>query len=654
MDLPNTTGHVLLSRWGMGRVERLPAFLVEAERLTRPVLGLWTYDAGLAKAKDIDAVAGWGHKPTAARARNIARKHGLPYLAVEDGFLRSCGLGVEGAPPLSLVVDRTGIYYDAQGASDLETMLENASFDDALLERASRAMQWLKHEKLSKYNTGLAPYDGPAVRRLIVDQTEGDASVLLSGAAPDAFGRMIADALRLYPAEDIAVKLHPDTMAGRRGSYLRDLSHRHGIRLLDRDYNPWDLLAATDEVATISSLFGFEALMAGKRVHCYGMPFYAGWGATHDLFACPRRTRQRGVTEIFAAAYILYARYVDPFTGKPAELEDVIGILSDRVRHARATADLRNVRAVGFSPWKMGFIPKFTGGRKRFTRRAGEGGQTQIVWGLKQEDLPPPVIRIEDGFVRSRGLGANLVRPWSLVIDRQGIYFDPRRPSGLETLLQTAALPEGQIRRARRLRAMLVENEVSKYNTGRAAAAELESLKTAAAGRTVVLVPGQVEDDASIRAGTLPGLQTNLDLLKAVRAAAPGAFILYKPHPDVEAGKRKGAIPPADALLYADALAPFVSVSALWPYVDEVHTLTSLTGFEGLLRGKAVHAYGLPFYAGWGLTNDRHPHERRTRRLTLDELIACALILYPVYYDWKSGQICNIETVIHRLSEKDC
>ena len=36
--------------------------------------------------------------------------------------------------------------------------------------------------------------------------------------------------------------------------------------------------------------------------------------------------------------------------------------------------------------------------------------------------------------------------------------------------------------------------------------------------------------------------------------------------------------------------------------VDEVHTLTSLTGFEALLRGIEVHAYGGPFYAGWGLT----------------------------------------------------
>ncbi len=56
--------------------------------------------------------------------------------------------------------------------------------------------------------------------------------------------------------------------------------------------------------------------------------------------------------------------------------------------------------------------------------------------------------------------------------------------------------------------------------------------------------------------------------------------------------------------------------------------MTSLTGFEALLRGKAVFTYGLPFYAGWGLTQDRHAHPRRHRRLSIDELVAAALIGY--------------------------
>ena len=40
-----------------------------------------------------DLVVGWGHKKTSTKARAFASQHALPYLAVEDGFLRSIGLG---------------------------------------------------------------------------------------------------------------------------------------------------------------------------------------------------------------------------------------------------------------------------------------------------------------------------------------------------------------------------------------------------------------------------------------------------------------------------------------------------------------------------------------------------------------------------------
>jgi capsular polysaccharide export protein len=59
-------------------------------------------------ARGLEAVVGWGHKPTAARAREYALRHGLPYVALEDGFLRSVGLRAS-EPPLSLVVDDLGI-----------------------------------------------------------------------------------------------------------------------------------------------------------------------------------------------------------------------------------------------------------------------------------------------------------------------------------------------------------------------------------------------------------------------------------------------------------------------------------------------------------------------------------------------------------------
>jgi capsular polysaccharide export protein len=133
-----------------------------------------------------------------------------------------------------------------------------------------------------------------------------------------------------------------------------------------------------------------------------------------------------------------------------------------------------------------------------------------------------------------------------------------------------------------------------------------------------------------------------------VRAANPDAAILYKPHPDVEAGHRKGAIPDGLAGEFADNVVRNISTAALLDEVDELHTLTSLAGFEALLRHRRVVAYGRPFYSGWGLTHDIVPFSRG-RRLRLEELVAGALILYPRYIDPVTGLPCPPEIVIERL-----
>lgn len=638
---PASYKRVLVSRFGAGRVPHLAAFLPEAREIAMPLTGIWPDSPFLGT---FDAVAGWRRR----RSRAVAAQAGVPYIAMEDGFLRSFDLGVAGAPPLSLVVDKTGMYYDASAPSDLENILNVGDITEAERQRAAIALDWLRAEKLSKYNKGLHAYDGVPIKRLIIDQTAGDASVLHSGQSEDVFEKMIADALATYAARDVAVKLHPDTMQGKKAGYLRDLAQSHGLRLIDTPCNPWDLMATVDEVATLSSQLGFEALMAGKKVICYGLPFYAGWGVTEDKLPCPRRTAKRDVVDIFAAAYLRYARYVDPFTGKATTLEETIGYLSDLKRHESRTAAFKGAEAAGFSPWKRHFIPRFIGSRPRFVSvlpHAKKADREVIVWGLKQDKTPYPVVRMEDGFIRSRGLGAKLVRPWSLVMDTRGIYFDPRQPSDLEHILQHADMSEGLLQRAAKLREMLVKHAVSKYNTGKPRAARKE-----VNGRRVILVPGQVEDDASIRVGTQASMNTNLALLQTVRQSNPDAYVIYKPHPDVEAGKRRGAIPRNLAFQFCDDLAEGTSIASLWPEVDAVYTLTSLTGFEGLLRGKDVHVFGRPFYAGWGLTTDYADMPRRTRLLTLDALVAGVIVLYPFYFDWQTRSLTTPETVIRRLA----
>ena len=255
------------------------------------------------------------------------------------------------------------------------------------------------------------------------------------------------------------------------------------------------------------------------------------------------------------------------------------------------------------------------------------------------------VVRMEDGFLRSVGLGSDFHVPYSLVLDKKGIYYDPSRPSELEYILEKGGFDGRLLDRARCLKQQIISKEVTKYNVGTDMADDL-SLPS---DKLIIFVPGQVENDASLLRCS-SDIDTNVKLLEAVRKARPQAFILYKPHPDVLAGNRAGRIPNGTACKFCDRIVGTISAGTLINQVDEVHTISSLTGFEALLRSKNVYTYGGPFYAGWGLTADRLLFPRRTRRVTLDELIAATLILYPTYYDWETNMFCGPETILHRLS----
>lgn len=258
-------------------------------------------------------------------------------------------------------------------------------------------------------------------------------------------------------------------------------------------------------------------------------------------------------------------------------------------------------------------------------------------------DYRVPILHLEDGFYRSVGLGSDRVRPHSIVLDAKGLYFDPRGPSDLEVLLNTADFDVNEITRARRVRKVISDYGLTKYNTESIAQANWPSC-----GKEVIFVPGQVEDDASIVHGC-SDTRTNLGLLQAVRGEFPNAFIVYKPHPDVVSGNRLGGVESSALSRYADLIERQVSVVSCIEASDAVHTMTSTAGFDALLRGKPVVVHGRPFYAGWGLTDDKLRLERRTRHLNLDELVAGTLLRYPLYWDWKLGQFTTCERVLLRL-----
>ncbi|MEJ8475083.1 hypothetical protein [Roseibium algae] len=312
---------------------------------------LWPFGLGL------DAIAGWGHKPTSNRARKIAARRRLPYLAFEDGFLRSVLPG-NTESPLSLVLDRSGIYYDARSASDLETFVTARSQASSLDPKIARGLEALREARLSKYNH-FEVHDiadlklGSSSRQyrvLVVDQTAGDASIVGAHATEQSFIDMLLAAVKENPKAKILIKVHPETMQGRKAGHFShasletlaaahpELAQAQGdsrLRLTPEAINPWALLEDCSKVYCVSSQLGFEALMAGCQVVTFGTGFYSGYGLTDDRNPTPLTRRQPASLEaLFAALYFDYSHYFAEFPFREISFFEAVDLLGQRIATA--------------------------------------------------------------------------------------------------------------------------------------------------------------------------------------------------------------------------------------------------------------------------------------------------------------------------------
>nr|WP_260393075.1 capsular biosynthesis protein [Ralstonia sp. SET104] len=481
------------------------------------------------------------------------------------------------------------------------------------------------------------PRERPRV--MLVDQRSG------SREHAAAFKRMVSAAQAEHPTAEFYI--WPVANGGRGClSRMRELSV-HAQRIAP-GFSFFASLSQIDHIYTVSAPEGMQALLAGVPVRVFGRPYYAGWGLTVDNLPMPERQCRPTLAALFEAVYLRLARYLDPQTHGAGSLEQVLDCI-EMQRAVRARyADYQRVTGVRFQLWKRLFATPFLtagGGALRWAGTPEEiaQGERVVLWGGKSAAGIPadaPILRMEDGFFHSVGLGSDMSRPCSQVLDRKGLYFDARSPNELTHILNGAQFDATELARAAALRELVSQLGVTKYNLGRRAPAW-----RAPAGKTVILVAGQVADDASIRFGT-GALGTAEALLEAVRRRNPDGFIVYKPHPDVLSGNRAGLVHARELADVVDAEADLLS---LVDRADEVHVLSSLAGFDALLRGKRVFTYGLPFYAGWGLTQDALVQPWRERTLTADMLVAGALLRYPLYWDWSTRLFTTPEAVVRKL-----
>ncbi|MEO9528642.1 hypothetical protein [Roseibium sp.] len=252
---------------------------------------------------------------------------------------------------------------------------------------------------------------------------------------------------------------------------------------------------------------------------------------------------------------------------------------------------------------------------------------TESVWvRMAAKLLGVPILRMEDGFLRSFGAGKLHTTPYSLVLDTGGLYFNPKTQSSLEHLLNTTVLDD-DLEQARAGIALMKAGNLTKYYEP--ATFPHPKLKRTP-GLNAILVVGQVEDDQSVRFG-FNGKMSNNDMVRRVRKQHPDAEIFYRPHPDVVFTNRKSSDPRFIEKI-CNVLPSNIPLSEVMNNVDHVYTMTSLVGMEALVIGKKVTTFGSPFYSGWGLTEDFQKTPNRTRSLTIEELFAGAYLKYPRYF----------------------
>lgn len=626
-------------------------------------------------ARADEVVVGWGRKASGRKAVQLAGKAGVPFLLLEDGFLRS--VDREGSP-LSLTLDDKGIYYDASGPSTLEEQIaEPLNAEDA--DRARRLIDDWRRLRLSKYNAQ-PDYAGSLPERyvLVVDQVAGDLSVGSGLADGASFTRMLDCALAENPDATVIVKVHPDVRTRAKAGYfsLMALEAMPRVMVIADACHPVRLIENAEAVYVVTSQVGFEALIWGRPVRAFGMPFFAGWGLTTDELTAPLRRSPVSLEQLVFAALVKYPRYADLERRVPCEAETAM-------KHVAFQREMRSrfagpVHALGFSRSKQLLLRRFLSGTElHFARNPQQvpAGATVAVWGATVPDglaAPARILRLDDGLLPSStartGLGRlgrrpverfqfrpnptegqNPAEPISWVIDDLGLYCDATRPSRLETLLQTMAFDAAVLHRAAEIRTSLRAALVTDAHTKEGQAGRAWSRPTSA--RRVILVPGQAERDGPASCNGEGG-DTDIDLLKAVRAANPDAYVVYVSRSGAICGRRNGSAARTETTCPCDEVLAHDDPCCLLDQVDEVHTFSAPVGFAALIAGRSVVCYGQPFYSGWGLTTDRLPHPRRSRRLSLDELVAASLILYPTYVSQETGAFITPEQAIEEWTRR--
>ncbi|MFT6346557.1 MAG: capsular polysaccharide export protein, partial [Myxococcota bacterium] len=530
-------------------------------------------------------------------------------------------------------------------------------------ELAENSIEKIKDYQISKYNYPFRENqdfkidDKISSKILLLDQVRGDLSLIINGQSEENFKKMYDEALIKAKGEKIYIKLHPKGCG-----YLEKIVDANKVIIIDPKVNIMSVMKKMREVFTVSSQGGFEALFFGLKVHTFGISFYSGYGLTKDYIKQPQRM-ERGLAEVFYAMYVHHATYF--LNNNIVSFEELLELIIENSQYFQKDHQSRYF-IYKISIWKRLKFVNYINSRKIYFVHSLEELQKYnlssndkvVTWGYRREKqlnflkekYGVEAIRVEDGFIRSIGLGSNLVKPYSLALDSVGIYYNYHVPSTIEKMLNEYYCSASELKSAKNIVAKILENNVNKYglDDDRSNGELEEYILKKSQGRKISLVIEQVANDLSVKLGSSEHLNTNEGLLRKVKENFPDDFIIYKRHPDVIGRNRESGISNSRIMKHADYLLGEQS-NKIMLLSDKIHVLSSLFGFEALIRNKKVYTYGMPFYAGWGLTVDLIKNVNRKRSLGLEELVYIALFKYCRYYDWENDIFLCPNSIIKKF-----
>lgn len=600
-----------------------------------PELIVVPFRTALKYKKNIDAFI-----TVKGRGAFIARFLKLPVWNIRDGVYK-----LPGKVATSFILEKTGSYTDARFSSDWEECVKATPgllkiFKDFSLNEEQNiaeysALQSMEDARLTVYAKrflsllpvsfpALSPYGidevkeilgevvnqkigieryvldaspyklftpGGRKRVVIIDQSRKSKQELKKVfAREESFKQMVLDAKEQHPGAAFFLLQPPSVLQGKKKGYLKKFALENGIEIISEQVSSFSILAQADEVYTVSAKIGFDAVLLGKTVHCYGLPFYAGWGLTKDKVACSRRNIKVKKEELFAAICLFFTRYLHPITGEPSHFQAFVRLILLQV--PQLFENKRFIACINFDEKQKAFFSKmYKHADIRFMKEEqgieAASNNRGMVYTAEEptEELRKKCGNIPLVHVRP-GAFDRLYNQQKMV----SLCFEGGPYPPLEKILQIKTMTENDLLRARLLRQFLLE--LSSFR-------EHYDYANVQKGQDVIVIignadlaPKKMSDSAVLQEGSgnldkkgrpyhsfsLP-LSDDGKLIEYIRKKRPEAYIVYcRQNNDTKV--------PVEILDLADELIPFARPSDFVPL--ELLGFTKETCSQSAKSGKSA------------------------------------------------------------------